>query len=206
MATPDPALPSNPPLSPWATRFGLYEAGSLFERGDNTTHSGYAPLQPSLHPKYYADVPLPKNSEIPRPTDEELGHLFISERWQNKKFHGHLTRQHGVFRNQILRLGGVVSAPGDLASDPTRLVPDEGGDNSLDILGEQFETQFASKIFQQQALQVDESRWYSFLQRSRWYNTPDYSMDDDANWNRIKPAIELVYRILKAAIEDQHKE
>ncbi|KAI1262872.1 hypothetical protein F5Y18DRAFT_429743 [Xylariaceae sp. FL1019] len=88
-----------PGLSPWATRFGRFEAGDPFKYG-GTVHSGFAPEQPSLHPKYFIDIPQVIDGSL-NPDEEEQDRLFITEKYQVKRYGGYKTWQHLTFNRWV---------------------------------------------------------------------------------------------------------
>ncbi|KAI1320571.1 hypothetical protein F5Y16DRAFT_417400 [Xylariaceae sp. FL0255] len=203
-------MATNQILSPWAERFIRSVPPSTTYNDGNIKHSGYAPDHPKLHPKYYADPP--GNSPVPRPPFPELDRLFHYERfqksllggitsWQTPTFHKYVyfsdrldVIDAGHRRGQLrLQQGQINAIPSDL-SDPAIVAADEEKDNHL-----------IRTIFDSESIKVDEDQWLPFFKRDRWWNTPDYSMDDDRIWDALKPGLELASRIIKAAIEDQHE-
>ncbi|KAI1127011.1 hypothetical protein F5Y10DRAFT_293250 [Nemania abortiva] len=77
--------------------------------------------------------------------------------------------------------------------------------------GPQFQT------FEKERIQVDETKWYPFLRKDRWFDwvqffpgiepsNPDkiWSVDDAQIWGAISVSLELADRMLKALVKDQH--
>ncbi|KAI0160761.1 hypothetical protein GGR57DRAFT_519650 [Xylariaceae sp. FL1272] len=195
------------PQSPWATRYGLFEPGNPFKFG-STLHSGFAPQQPSLHPKYPIDVPAVRNDTL-NPNDEELDLLYMTEKYQNSKYGGYTTWQFVTF-NRWVDFGplGVLDAHssnpfaasivGNLQTIPSPLTY-----SAQDA--ENFRNSVAQLVFDRGAIVVDENKWFSFFQKNRWFNSNDYNVDDPTIWAGLQHAIELANRILQATIDDQHE-
>ncbi|KAI1322234.1 hypothetical protein F5Y16DRAFT_416235 [Xylariaceae sp. FL0255] len=209
-----------PQLSPWAVRFGRYGFSDLFKQGE-IHHSGLAPEFPRLDPRYYLES-QDKNKLIARPgSDEDIDRLFLSEDYQRTVFNLMLTWEVTIL-NKWVNFGpkfGTIDG-GHMAGDMLRIPgtvwtatqPDNQSllqkgrfDPSLRRMGEDFETEFALRIFELESLKVDETKWFTFLRRERWYNSKTHRVDDDDVWNAVRPSLELVDRVLKAAILEQHE-
>ncbi|KAF2963479.1 hypothetical protein GQX73_g10092 [Xylaria multiplex] len=74
--------------------------------------------------------------------------------------------------------------------------------------------EFPRLIYETEALPVDEDSWFSFLKKSRWWDTvwvdPDplingiWSVDNETIWAHLRIALELANRIFKALIKERH--
>ncbi|KAI1323281.1 hypothetical protein F5Y16DRAFT_403585 [Xylariaceae sp. FL0255] len=190
-------------LSPWARRFQPYGPGDLFKQS-NIAHSGLAPEFPSLHPKYNADEPQDASVPIAIPDGEDLDWLFTTETYQDATFWGMKTWQATIL-NKFVNFGprfGTIDA-GHSLDQPQGLA----GQLSTSNEGEFFEheVEVGLRIFELESIKVDETKWFRFFQKHHWYNTAQYSIDDDLIWNLLRPCIELADRMLKAAVNDQQE-
>lgn len=230
-------------------------------------HSGFAPEQPRLHPKYYADEPPPADSAR---TALQLDHLFASEKFQRTYLRGlhswmngpimryvwfsqtlgllpggHQADEYGpISPGDAVRLASLINppdpmnrAPGtgpafneilerrvNLINSPERVnrasganpplpgKPANGAYPVIDVMNETREG-LVLKIFHAERIQVDESKWFSFLKRDRWleWEKPEplldgghWSVDNPKVWEILGISIELLDRILKALIADKH--
>ncbi|KAI3319514.1 hypothetical protein HD806DRAFT_548080 [Xylariaceae sp. AK1471] len=160
-------------------------------------HSGLAIEFPRLDPKFYHDpVPDARTSDRPQ-NGVEFDRLFTSEFYQRKNLHGPRSWQ-AVLLNRWL------------GPSPFGLV--SGGHTSSD------DADMIQLILERDRIEVDESRWFQFLRRYRWYdlvNDPNYptlpaprggpwSVDNPKIWNALRVCIELVDRIFRTLIFDRH--
>ncbi|KAI0109149.1 hypothetical protein GGR51DRAFT_558511 [Nemania sp. FL0031] len=196
------------PLSPWAQRYGYRVETRLSLFIDDEIHSSLAPYAPSLHPKYYADVPP---YEGPPTKASQLDHLFLNEFYQRPAFYGTETWQIGPLMRYVWfseRTGLLSGGHREADSRP----PAAGGDERWEDI--------AARIFESERIQVDETRWFQFLRKDRWYDIhvmqsqptlyhPDYdherwSVDNPEVWSILRIILELADRILKALIAERH--
>ncbi|KAI1260997.1 hypothetical protein F5Y18DRAFT_440826 [Xylariaceae sp. FL1019] len=75
-----------PPLSPWAERNNPKETVEFPQYPER--HSGLAPLQPLLDPKYYVDLDADNPTETGPLEPHILDVLFYTEDWQQTRFRG----------------------------------------------------------------------------------------------------------------------
>lgn len=117
----------------------------------------------------------------------------MSELFQNATLRGPLTWQVALM-NRWLGASSVGLLSGGNASSDGPLLEDVLFEESID---------------------VDENRWFTFLQKDRWYDLiqdPDnpqvmggpWSVDNPTIWEPLRVCVELVDRILKALISDGH--
>ncbi|KAJ8126530.1 hypothetical protein O1611_g7108 [Lasiodiplodia mahajangana] len=198
------------PLSPWATRFR-----ELLDQKDTTLeilfkdspqetstkfsaqaqrHSGIAVEFPRRDPKYYNDPlsPFERNTQ-PR-TGIEFDRLFVSEQLQRRGFHGSATWELTAL-NRFLWISDryAIVTGGHLRDDHPNVV---------------------HEAYQSRLIKVDESRWFEFLRKHRWYDLYEdspglqrngvLSVDDPTVWSHLRVSIELADRILKTLIHEQH--
>ncbi|KAI0474709.1 hypothetical protein F4859DRAFT_521777 [Xylaria cf. heliscus] len=213
------------PLSPWAQRFGHDAGGREDFLGDILHHSGFAPEQPRLHPKYYADKPPPVDSNK---TTFQLDLLFSSEKFQRLFFRGLYSWMVGPLMRYVYfsQKTGLISGGHQSADygpvDPSNAAnvanianianPENTEDTAPKVVPERRED-VALGIFHSERIQVDESKWFSFLKKDRWleWDRPqpvlgggNWSVDNPVVWDILSISIELLDRILKALVVDQH--
>ncbi|KAI1292733.1 hypothetical protein F5Y03DRAFT_400285 [Xylaria venustula] len=196
-------LPSRP-LSPWAQRF-KYNIGSRWSLiEDDEIHSGLAPELPRLHPKYYADDP-DSQEKIVEPTTLQQDTLFLSETFQRTYLKGLETWQVGPLMRYVWFSDdtGLLSG-GHLAADYESV---QGGA----AVGSEVDA--ALIIFNRERIQVDESKWFTFLRKDRWFDLvkpepilggSNWSVDNPKVWDVLSISLELLDRMLKAMIADKH--
>ncbi|KAI1322520.1 hypothetical protein F5Y16DRAFT_404384 [Xylariaceae sp. FL0255] len=178
-----PAPGEDRPTSPWTSRFGLpFEdrRSDLYDE-PNLIRSFLAPRQPSLHPKFYDNVPAPEEFAKPQ-NEEDCDKLFLSEIEQ-------------VAELKEIKSWEVASLNKAVNFGP-RLGPITGGHDGPDSIP-------PSEVVQD-FIAVDESRWFLFFRKDRWYNSALQNVDDLQLWNILRVGIELADRIVKALIKDQH--
>ncbi|KAI1340254.1 hypothetical protein F5Y15DRAFT_423235 [Xylariaceae sp. FL0016] len=210
-AAQQPDAPPQPPLSPWAARFGVPQYGQHFTQYyggiqsastySGTRGSGIAPEYPRLDPKYYDDE---ANVQEPLELDNNSWHrLFFSEEAQKSHFSGIRSWEAGP-------LNFKLTLPGDehlMGCNTTRY-----NQKTLD----EFED-----VYSRRKIEVDESKWFKFWQKSNWLDMyaqpgikgPDghpsvingrWTVDDDRIWKHLSVCIELADRVLKTLIEERH--
>ncbi|KAJ8132333.1 hypothetical protein O1611_g1289 [Lasiodiplodia mahajangana] len=196
--------PNIAPGSPWINRFpGLRKNNSsrpgFFFEWDGKQHSAVRPELPMVaDSKYYLEQPdLSQYSGTP--SDEELDRMFRTEDYQRSIFKGMTTWE-------LTSLNRWVHFSPDLP-------PMSGGHMAKDATTDSQEA--AARIWKKYGLQVDESKWFSFLQRPKWYDwvstSPPsevegvtWSLNDPAIWEALSPALELADRYLKALVDQKH--
>ncbi|KAI1261546.1 hypothetical protein F5Y18DRAFT_431132 [Xylariaceae sp. FL1019] len=179
-----PGNPLAPPqVSPWYARFGPFETektDQIFEGPPK--HSGVAPMHPGLHPRFYGD--LPDQSEVQHAgyfrdgAEADLFYMTLYNRWNilGRKTHW----QCGVM-NRHVKFGdrfGLISGghrklasglvPVHEAADPKFVaghVAQVSGSNDLFTYEKVFD-----KIYELERIEVDETKWFGFLNKDRWYN------------------------------------
>ncbi|KAJ8117642.1 hypothetical protein ONZ43_g4163 [Nemania bipapillata] len=193
------------PLSPWAERFRHGVPGREELLNDGINHSGLAPRAPALHPIYYADAPPPDGNPQ---TLAELDSIFFTESFQRAYLRGLESWQAGPLMQFVYFSGktGVMSG-GHLMADAEPKQPISGStpETHQDV---------SLRIFHSERIQVDESKWFSFFRKDRWYDRihpepalggANWSVDNPQVWDVIRISIELVNRMLRALIEDKHE-
>ncbi|KAI1129978.1 hypothetical protein F5Y10DRAFT_138000 [Nemania abortiva] len=188
------------PPSPWLQRFNEIEEADVYPeilKKDNLKHSGLAIEYPRRDPRFYND-PLTREQAYSMPIrGNDYDRLFFSEEFQKQGFLGSATWELTEL-NRFLWTShqyGLTSGGHLTADDPAAI----------------------ADVHRQRLIQVDETRWFGFLQKSRWYNlsaNPQeqkppgpglrWSVDDPMVWHHLRGSIELVDRILKSLIQDQH--
>ncbi|KAI1128987.1 hypothetical protein F5Y10DRAFT_239279 [Nemania abortiva] len=213
----DPGDLDQRPLSPWAQRFGR-EDGVLYS-ADLIRHSGVAPEYPRLHPRYYGDNPDLTESfrGFARGLDEDR--LFWSESYQQSILHI-LAWQSATLNNFVSFSTTFPRIPGGNVS--SNLVTPPGSQDPTSIMNRiqlptgvkySSDDEVLSAVYDLEKIRVDESTWFSFFKRSRWWD-PDlprdteldlqWSIDDPKVWAEFSTILELANRILNALVDDQH--
>ncbi|KAI0187889.1 hypothetical protein EV127DRAFT_513399 [Xylaria flabelliformis] len=219
------------PLSPWAQRFGHDQEGRNAFVDDVVHRSGLAPSLPPLHPKYYADRPPVDSAR----TASELDYVFASEAFQNHYLKGYYSWMVGPLMRYVrfsertgLFSGGHRAADSNPV-DPNgaaalmRLInpPDSTGsanpinpaENAVAENQEETLEDLFLKIFHSERIQVDESKWFDFLRKDRWFDWDqpqtifhggNWSVDNPKVWEILSISIELLDRVLKALVADKH--
>ncbi|KAI0157517.1 hypothetical protein GGR57DRAFT_511080 [Xylariaceae sp. FL1272] len=59
-------------------------------------------------------------------------------------------------------------------------------------------------IMNHESIDVDETDWFPWLQKDRWWNTRYWNVDDVNVWQAISPAIELCNRFWMHMIDERH--
>ncbi|TGJ88318.1 hypothetical protein E0Z10_g500 [Xylaria hypoxylon] len=238
---PRPTIPR--PLSPWAQRFSYNVGGRFALIDDTEIHSGLATDGPRLHPKYYADTPplvgrTPTRQQLDTIFTFESwqkSYLRGFESWQAgplmRYVHfssksglisgGHREEDYGPVPRSAAPAPVLAPAAGpanvDPANvDPANVDPANAMDVAMDVEGDvvdELKEDAAIKIFHSERIQVDESKWYPFLKKERWYDTvgPDqsigggnWSVDNPKIWEVLSISIELLDRMIKALVADKH--
>ncbi|GAW24501.1 hypothetical protein ANO14919_140880 [Xylariales sp. No.14919] len=192
------------PLSPWAERFSeILNDGSrpAIFREEDLEHSGIAIDWPRKDPKYYNEADLGYFGEhILIPHDgTDIDRLLTSEQYQKGMFLGGRTWELASMNQHLW------------GSAEYRLFP--GGHVPSDN-PEEFR-----QAYERVRFTIDESKWFEFLQKFHWYDLFDdpnrptrptvpkgapWSVDVPSIWEVLAPSIELVNRILRALINEQH--
>ncbi|KAI0111068.1 hypothetical protein GGR51DRAFT_508769 [Nemania sp. FL0031] len=73
------------------------------------------------------------------------------------------------------------------------------------------------QFYEQQRIQVDDTKWYPFLRKERWFDWVQFSLetgesmpnrtwsvDDVQIWSALSVSLELTNRILRALVKDRH--
>ncbi|KAI0197911.1 hypothetical protein F4808DRAFT_473487 [Astrocystis sublimbata] len=215
------------PSSPWAVRWPYQNAITIVE--NNKKHSEFKPRIPTINdPKYYDRDPDLANPEPPLSYDElDFGFLSeFSQRWVNR-----VTTWEAAALNRWVVCpeapAGYVSSghnPTDKVEYrlPTRGSPNNAQDSSFGSSDSQRSVTSAEienlEIFKRGMIEVDETTWLPFLQKSRWYDwievpeaydhdhpVREWSVDDDTVWAPLKLSLELANRMLNALIEDKNE-
>ncbi|KAI1323584.1 hypothetical protein F5Y16DRAFT_403263 [Xylariaceae sp. FL0255] len=201
-------------LSPWAARFGQQPVISRDDtlRRYGVQHSGVAPEphrtnpttngRPRLSPVYYADWPAQSPGVFANL--DEIDRFYLSEEVQHRARFGVQAWQAGVmFRHVQFSNRGII--PGGHLSSL------DGDVNSPDILSM---SDIHSQVMDMEMIQVDESKWFTFLRRERWLDVSgqpeallgntDWSIDHPDVWKHMSVILELANRMLTALVDDKH--
>lgn len=180
-----------------------------YEQGKNAAiiHSGIAPEFPRLHPKLYADLPI--NQGRPQ-SGEEIDLLFRTETFQRSIFRGLESWQAGSLMQQVRFSSQTGFVPGG------HRAADYGEVENLPSPGpgpREMREDIAFRIYNAERIQVDESKWFSFLRRDRWLDLDqpepllggnNWSVDNPQVWEFLSIQLELANRIINALIVDRH--
>ncbi|KAI1747238.1 hypothetical protein F4782DRAFT_446123 [Xylaria castorea] len=189
------------PLSPWAERFieALNDKSrpvSILKQ-DAQEHSGFAIEFPRRDPKFYDNLLFGEDGHTRPKNGAEFDRLFISELLQKRCYGGTPTWKLASLNYYLW------------ASDELGIMPSHLEFDYPDWFREEYE---------KMRIEVDETTWFHFLQKSRWYNLTDHprrptqpvakggpwTVDDPAIWENLSVSIELANRMLKALIFDRH--
>ncbi|KAI0506948.1 hypothetical protein F5B22DRAFT_650266 [Xylaria bambusicola] len=86
-------------------------------------------------------------------------------------------------------------------------------DSTMETSSSSTKEDAALQIFHPYRIQVDQSKWFNFLKKDRWYdpdiadpllNGGNWSVDNAKVWEVLSISLELVDRMLKASIEDKN--
>ncbi|KAI0506387.1 hypothetical protein F5B22DRAFT_650777 [Xylaria bambusicola] len=187
--------------SPWTARWDA-QKGPRFT-WKNTIHTGLAPEVPRIDdPVHYLDTGFtadPSYASKPLPNSEDLDILFRTENYQISKLFGLRTWQAaGLFRW--------------VNFDPDRFGPMSGGHLPSDVGAN---ADAIAQVYDRAKIRVDESQWFGFLQKRRWYDWVEtippgkvqgsriWSVNDPKVWKELSICFELVNRMFNALIEDR---
>ncbi|RWA07288.1 hypothetical protein EKO27_g7816 [Xylaria grammica] len=164
-------------------------------------HSGIAIDWPRKDPKYYneADVGyFGEHTLIPH-DGADIDRLLASEQYQKGMFSGARTWELASMNQHLW------------GSAEYRIFP--GGHSPAD------NPEVFLEAYERVHFTIDESKWFEFLQKFHWYDLFDdpnrptrpavpkgapWSVDVPSIWEILTPSIELVNRILRALINEQH--
>ncbi|KAI0147509.1 hypothetical protein GGR57DRAFT_515757 [Xylariaceae sp. FL1272] len=218
----DPLSPSQ--VSPWYARWAPFPPDSLDQVLEGPPkHSGVAPMHPSLHPRFYSDLPdqskLRNAGYFKDGTEADLFYLSLYNQW--RRFRRSTHWQYGVMNRHVKfsdRFGLISGGHRQLTSGPVLVnqatnpnflpghVAQISGSNDLATYDQVFE-----KIYELERIQVDETKWFPFFHKDRWYDCIQpsadgryWSIDDSEIWEVLKVPLELANRIFSSLIEDQH--
>ncbi|KAI0404577.1 hypothetical protein F4802DRAFT_566532 [Xylaria palmicola] len=191
-------------MSPWAERFGICEPvgqDAAFKRGP-TVHSGIAPEHPWLHPEFYAEKPYILGTGRFRDRNE-IDRFLLSDTLRSQLFPGMQPWQFGVVNNALrLTEEGILPGGHDRASASLL----DGGPN-IDP------DWFTDRLLENDLIKPDESSWFAFFRKDRWYDWRDggpllgggpWSIDHPLVWKQLSIPLELANRALRALVQDQH--
>ncbi|KAI0399786.1 hypothetical protein F4802DRAFT_602667 [Xylaria palmicola] len=220
------------PSSPWAARYPLDYTTFTF---DKKNRSLLAPDYPRIDdPKYYDQDPNSTTPKRPR-SNADIDKLLWTEKFQQKRLWGVRAWQVAAL-NRYLRFSpetGFVSGghrPPPANARPTAFslssrlsnfrVPRRAANLSrarrTELAVSAAHDDWEREVYSRERIKVDETRWFPFLRRDRWFDwaevTPPpesspgrtWSADDPELWGILCITLELVDRILKALIRDQH--
>ncbi|KAI1267717.1 hypothetical protein F5Y18DRAFT_424852 [Xylariaceae sp. FL1019] len=196
-------------LTPWATRFPTQLESD--ERPvwaltlDGWQHSGLAYEYPLKDPKFYNDESEPEPGDNPMVGDD-LIQFFTSEHLQEEALNGLTTAQV-----TSLSRWAWHSQTAGLISGGHVPIQAKGGRNQKKLQAEA--RKIVDEIFQSERLTVDESSWFPFFQKERWYDPDEeesypyfddghWSVDNPQLWDVISLSTELANRMLNALIDD----
>ncbi|KAI3319537.1 hypothetical protein HD806DRAFT_539231 [Xylariaceae sp. AK1471] len=209
------------PSSPWAARFGRFEAKDpIFSAGD-FDHSGFAPEYPRVDPIYYGNNPDSEQrfSGFGRGYDEDR--LFSSEKLQRFHLQGLRSWQTGPLNSFVSFSQMFNRVPGGHAANEKITIPqrDRADPFSLTntiqrLTGMEYNTrdEVLFALYESQRIKVNEDEWLRFFRKDRWWNLAgshpnpglQWSVDDPRVWTELSICLELANRILMALINDQH--
>ncbi|KAI1305100.1 hypothetical protein F5Y03DRAFT_406644 [Xylaria venustula] len=192
--------PGSPPHSPWTERWPKREDPTF--GWNNTAHTGLAPELPRVDDAIrYLDTSFAGDLIGPQatPSNRELDILFRTESFQTENLFGMLTWQ-AITLNRWVNFS------------PDQIGPMSGGHLPSDV-GDSLEA--STRVYDQNKIKVDESRWFRFIKKQRWYDWLEtsppgsvpgrvWSVDDPKIWNELGICLELVDRMFKALIEDKN--
>ncbi|ETS83481.1 hypothetical protein PFICI_05357 [Pestalotiopsis fici W106-1] len=173
------------PNSPWAERFAPYRIPIDIWGG--VQHSGLAQAHPPLDPAHYFDVwgaNIPTMyTHINKPPLNELDRIFHYERLQQLIMRGIKTRQLGVLNTRTF----------------------------LGRSGHTYEDDYLGGT----TFQINENKWLVCFRRHRWYAPQTFrglspsrpsimNTDDDRVWRHLSYPLELLHRILRLMMREQH--
>ncbi|KAI0164947.1 hypothetical protein GGR57DRAFT_451168 [Xylariaceae sp. FL1272] len=185
-----------PPLSPWAERNKPKETVEFPQYPGS--HSGLAPLQPPLNPKYYVDVAEDNSTETGPAEPHILDTLFYTEDWQQTRFRGLQVWEAGSLNLLVGHSAGLEIS---------------GGHQLCDKPSSASSTQPSLEQWRATQIQVDENSWLPFLRKDRWLDlvNPEpllgggrWSVDNPKVWRHVSVAVELANRILNSLLDDRH--
>ncbi|KAJ3578626.1 hypothetical protein NPX13_g1941 [Xylaria arbuscula] len=197
-----PRPPASPAYSPWTARWNTQD-NSLF-KWDDLIHTGLAPEIPRIDdPIHTLDTSFTASPDYGQPFElenEDLDLLFRTETWQQECMVGMLSWQAPALHRWV-------------SFDSGQFGPMSGGHLPADT-GSAVE--MVAKVYEMNKLKVDESKWFLFLRRRRWYDWIEqkppgrkqgrvWSVDDPKIWNELSIILELVDRMFKALIEDKNE-
>lgn len=189
------------PSSPWATRFPS-KFGLISQT--NVNHSALVPVPRVDDPIYYDQ----NQAGVPPHNDAELDKALICEWSQYASFRGYYTWEIAVLNRRLFFC--------------PELGPISGGHQPIDKLlsglrGVETNEERNFFIYERERIKVDETQWFSFLRKDRWFDwikqVPDFAttqrrkwtVDDPKIWGFLRVSIELMNRMVKALIEDTNE-
>ncbi|KAI0146366.1 hypothetical protein GGR57DRAFT_516798 [Xylariaceae sp. FL1272] len=171
--------------SPWAERFGTI-VEPLFDE-PNAVHSGISHVYPYLDPKYYGDI----RSASLIPALSLFDQLKVGEKIQSIKNHGIQTYQIATLHKWL-----------HFGNNNGQTIPLVPGGHEVYAAG----CDAGEALYEQHIIETNETEWLDwFLQKNRWYNTEDWSIDDPHNWSALSKACALADRMIKSMIEEKHE-
>ncbi|KAK5624956.1 hypothetical protein RRF57_000672 [Xylaria bambusicola] len=207
------------PLSPWAKRFPDINISYVSEY---VNHSILAPEYPRINdPKYYDLDGPPADQQIPK-NYKEVDNFLSCEAVQEVQLYNLRTWQAAVLRRHV-RFSpdvGFMSGghrPGDASTKGqlfSALPPPGLGSSFPHYLTSNEKKHF--QIYERDRIKVDETKWFSFFRKERWFDwlhiSPEFedmpgrnwTVDDPDIWNHLSLSIELADRMLKALVQDRH--
>ncbi|KAI0518122.1 hypothetical protein F5B22DRAFT_92914 [Xylaria bambusicola] len=189
------------PSSPWATRFPS-KLGLI--SGKSVNHSALVPFPRVDDPVYYDQDPV---GEHPR-DDAELDKGLISEVFQRNNLMGLLTWEAAVINRHLFFSPGA----GPISGGHQLIDKQPSGDAAL---GTNEERNFS--VYQRERIKVDETKWFHFLRKDRWFDWSGFdsdfskqqrrhwSVDDPKIWEFLRVSLELANRMLKSLIMDRNE-
>lgn len=211
---------AQPPLSPWATRFGI--APTCPPSIKQTGSSGLAPKLPPLNPKWYGTPVDGPAMRFPRPTEEALDMVFFTERLQQSYLAGLRTYEAASLNGTL-----VSDIDGGHRLDVPDVDMDENAERRIEEMREVGDMPHAfgrndspgELMMRLGTLRVNQEVWCKAFARERWYDlkanvrermpgaipligeTSVWSVDDPAIWDEMKVPLELADRLLKSSIQ-----
>ncbi|KAI0487483.1 hypothetical protein F4859DRAFT_525601 [Xylaria cf. heliscus] len=192
------------PLSPWAQRYGvLYDDESTLDER-KIRHSGYYTGHPRMDPKFFAEPILQSELDGSRLFSHrnDIHRFFHLEDRNDGYFKGIKPWQYGPLM-QYVRFSDRGLLPGGHWRPESQPYRQARHEELADI----------DKLLDDDMIIVNEDGWFPFLRRDRWYDLygqarvpsgKTWSIDQPKLWDKIRVSVELVDRMLKALIDDEH--
>ncbi|KAI1364898.1 hypothetical protein F5Y08DRAFT_339246 [Xylaria arbuscula] len=219
------------PLSPWAQRFGIDDAGHdpVFTRASQRK-SGLAPERYAFRafrrrpPTWLGELCL-EDDQVNYADNLSLASPSIHPKYYGDPFQ---VEHQGIFltsedidrfycadwnfKNHFRQIAPWQLGPVNLSLCFSQQCFVPGG--HIRSLAQVVGPEAQRTILDTEALQVNEDNWYLFLKKDRWWGSSaspgdpltvqQWSVDDSAVWSVLRLSIELADRILTALVTEKH--